>query len=76
MGNAFNPHQPGGMGLPIFKGHRTVSTVEEYLEKVKLLILNILKTTPYGIEVHKLQAALDNKMGTRFDYETFSAHTF
>lgn len=58
------------------RAHRTVSTVDEYLTKVKMFILEILNSNLYGIEVDKLKKSLEDKMGNRFEYKNFQAESF
>lgn len=73
MGNALFSNQNM---IPQARACRTVSTVEEYIIKVKILLVEILKQNLYGIELEKLQEALNQKLGTIFDFTICKADSF
>ena len=75
LGNALNSHQGLNQAPPI-RCYRTVSTVEEYIIKVKLLLIEIMRENMYGIELEKLQQALDQKLGSTFDCKICKADNF
>lgn len=59
-----------------FKQHRTVSNLDDYISKVKALLLDILLQNMFGIEVDRLEQSLYKALGSSFDWRITKVDSF
>lgn len=61
---------------PPVKAYRTVSTLDDYIFKIQSTVLDILRLNIFGIEVEKLKAELDRRLGADFHYGIAKVNSF
>lgn len=72
----FNTLTPSSEAKNIRSGRKKVSTLEDYLNKVKGLIEQILKENCYGVSTQTLYKELCGKLGFDFDPKMFNCDNF
>lgn len=55
---------------------KSFSNLQQYLEKIRLFVINILKNNSFGIEMSRLEENLSMHLATKFDPKMFKADDF
>lgn len=72
----FNTHTPGAHQDKFVPRKKSMSTFEEYLEKVRMLISEIIMKISYGINIDQLYQRLSTMLGVQFDFRIFNCQNF
>lgn len=77
--NAFDQKckQMESIGMKNVGEHKkSVSNLQQYLARIRLFVINILKHNTFGIEMSRLEENLTKYLGTQFDPKIFKADDF
>jgi len=77
--NAFDQKckQIDSIGIQNVGEHKkSFSNLQQYLARIRLFVINILKHNTFGIEMNRLEENLSKYLGTEFDPKIFKADDF
>ena len=77
--NAFDQKckQIENIGIQRIGEHKkSFSNLQQYLEHIRIFVINILKNNKYGIAMNRLEETLSKYLGTEFDPRLFKADDF
>ena len=74
----FNTVTPSTQGMRVGKmmNRKNVSNFDDYLNKVRHYVQEILVKSNSGLDIDQLHRCLSYKLGTNFDFRWFSSHSF